>query len=241
MQGYSLLLGACCVLCYLLSPDFDDNLFPGVPTLKSIRELKADYVKGYPTHKLVTIPVVRLQDYKSVPFHLTEDDVRANINAEEKEMLTERSRLLEQKKGDVLAILDSWSFNTQSHQKIQAVSTKLNNLLFEEIIASADCACPKCQLKVCSNKNATQCSVHKGDTTKIARAKAGFQHRWKDALQKLQPNLPDQNFEILKELTLNGVVEGIQIKMQKEIHGVMGNMKGRNSENRLARVFDRVA
>ena len=91
----------------------------GVMTKKSVENLKTKYVQEYPTDQLVSIPVVKLQDYNSVPFHLTEEDIRANIEMEEKETLEQRSQLLQGKKQDILAILASWSFNHQSEPEMK--------------------------------------------------------------------------------------------------------------------------
>ena len=62
-------------------------------------------MEEYPTDQLVSIPVVKLQDYRSVPVHLTEDDVRANIEQEEEEIVEERITFIRSKKQDVLDIL----------------------------------------------------------------------------------------------------------------------------------------
>ena len=175
--------------------------------------------------------MVKLQDYKSVPFHLTEEDIRANIETEEVETLEQKAKHLDTKKPDILAILASTSFQDQ-------ISRKLNDLLFEEIIATYDCSCQQCDQKACSHKSAKNCTVNKGDKTKIKRAKAGFQHKWKNFVQNLQPNQPDQNFETIKGFAIEGVKEGMYIKMQNEIQGIFSNMVGRNSENNLAGVFE---
>ena len=196
------------------------------------------YVQEFPTDKLVSIPVVKAQDYKSVPFHLTEEDIRANIDIEEEEILEQRTQLLYRKKQDILAILANWSFNFQSQLEMGQISKKLNDLLFEEIIAMYECTCQQCEQKVCSHKNARNCSVNKGDKTRIMRAKTGFQHKWKEVVPNLQQNMPDQNFEIINKFVIDGVKEGLYIKMQKEIQGILSNMKGRNSENNLAGVFE---
>merc|ERR1712130_1048081 len=50
--------------------------------------------------------------------------------------------------------------------------------------------------------------------------------------------MPDQNFETIKDFVIEGVKEGLYIKMQKEIQGILSNMMGRNSENNLAGVFE---
>ena len=80
--------------------------FPGGQKLvKSIEDLKLKFKQEYPEDKLISIPVVKLQNYSSVPVHLTEDDIRANIKVEEEEVLQERIPLIEAKKRDVLDIL----------------------------------------------------------------------------------------------------------------------------------------
>ena len=97
-----------------------------------MNDLMSKYVQEFPTDKLVSIPVAKLQDYKSVPFHLTEEDIRANIEMEKKESLEQRSHLLDGKKQDILTILANWSFNHQSQPEMKRISTELNDLLFEE-------------------------------------------------------------------------------------------------------------
>ena len=109
--------------------------FSGTTTWKSIEDLKTKYVQDFPTDKLVTIPVVKLQDYNSVPCHLTEEDIMANIEMEEKETLEKRSQILHGKKQDILNIIA----NRQLPKTY--VSKKLNDLLFEEVIATYECTC----------------------------------------------------------------------------------------------------
>ena len=47
--------------------------------LKSIEDLMNKFKEEYPANQLVSIPVAKLQNYKSVPVVITEDDIRANI------------------------------------------------------------------------------------------------------------------------------------------------------------------
>ena len=68
-----------------------DNLSSGgQKSFKSIEDFKTKFQLEYKTERLISIPVVKLQDYRSVPVHLTEDDIRANIKMEEGEILEER-------------------------------------------------------------------------------------------------------------------------------------------------------
>ena len=156
----------------------------------------------------------------------------ANIEMEEKETLEKRSQILHGKKQDILNIIA----NRQSPKAY--VSKKLNDLLFEEVIATYECTCQQCEQKVCSHKNARNCAVNKGDISRIKKAKYGFQRKWEKVLQKLQPNMPDENFREIEKFVLNGIREGIYIQMQKEIQGPLSNMRGRNSENNLAGVCE---
>ena len=55
----------------------------------------------------MSIPVVKLQNYKSVPVFLTEDDVRANIKEEAEEILQERIPNIRGKKQEILSALGS--------------------------------------------------------------------------------------------------------------------------------------
>ena len=60
---------------------------------KSMGDLVTKYMQDCPTDKLVSISdEVKLQDYNSVPFHLTEEDIRANIEMEEKEVIEQRNK-----------------------------------------------------------------------------------------------------------------------------------------------------
>ena len=140
----------------------------------------------------------------------------ANIEMEEKETLEQRIQLLQGKKQDILAILANWSYNHQSQPDVEQMSKKLNDLLFEEIIATNECTCQQCEQKVCLNKNARNCSLNKGDKTRILKAKTGFQRKWKEVVQKLQQNMPDQNFEMIKDLAIEGLKQGLYKKMEKE-------------------------
>ena len=62
----------------------------GVKVKKSIEDLRKQYIHEFPQDQLVSIPVAKLQDYASVPYNLTEDDIRTNIDLEGKEILKER-------------------------------------------------------------------------------------------------------------------------------------------------------
>ena len=166
------------------------------------------------------------------------EDIKANIEMEEKEILEQRNRVLHGKKPDVLTMLASWSFNRRSVYQMESMSKKLNDLLFEEIIATNDCSCQQCEQRVCSHKNARNCAVNKGDNTRIKKAKNGFWRKWENVLQQLQPNMPDQNFQKIEKFVMDGVKEGIYLKMQKEIQGILSNMRGRNSENNLTGVYE---
>ena len=66
----------------------------GLKSRKSLDDLKVKFKQEYSTDQLVSIPVGKLQDYLSVPVHLTEDDVRANIKLELEDIIKE---LLESK------------------------------------------------------------------------------------------------------------------------------------------------
>ena len=59
-------------------------------TLQSIEDLKTKFLQDYNPGELISIPVVKLQNYSSVPVHLTMDDIRTNVKLEEEEILQER-------------------------------------------------------------------------------------------------------------------------------------------------------
>ena len=106
--------------------------------------MKTKFQQEYPTDQLISIPVVKLQDYRSVPVHLTEDDIRANIKLEADEIVKERIPKIEAKKQEILSALSRMQFNPLSHRNIVDVARKLNDLLFKDIFLGAkDCACKK--------------------------------------------------------------------------------------------------
>ena len=70
--------------------DSDKFSSGGQKGFKSIEDLKTKFQEEYKTERLISIPVVKLQDYRSVPVHLTEDDIRANIELEAEEIVRER-------------------------------------------------------------------------------------------------------------------------------------------------------
>ena len=190
-------------------------------TRKSIEDLKSKFLQEYSTEKFLSIPVVKLQDYSSVPLHLTEHDVRANIEAEEEEILEVKRHLLQQRKQDILSLLSNWGFNLQ-HAAVQQISDSLNNLLFKQIIASYDCTCTECQQKTCTHQKSSQCNVNRGVTAGVGKAMAGFKHSWKKVLSALTPHSPDQNLTAIENFVMEAVKSGIHLKMQKEIQGGHG-------------------
>ena len=70
--------------------DSDNLSSGGQKSFKSIEDLKTKFHLEYKTERLISIPVVKLQNYRSVPVHLTEDDIRANIKLEAEEIVRER-------------------------------------------------------------------------------------------------------------------------------------------------------
>ena len=149
-------------------------IFPGgLKSHLSIEDLKAKFKQEYPTDQLISIPVVKLQDYRSVPVHLTEDDVRANIKMEEEEILQERTPLIRAKKQEILNILNFWQNNFQSQRATHKAAEDLNDLLFEFIFTGdKDCTCPSCQTKSCTHTNSKRCNINKD---KIMRVRRQFQ------------------------------------------------------------------
>ena len=199
------------------------------------------FLEEYPTDQLVSIPVAKLQNYKSVPVHLTEDDIRANIKLEEEEILEERIPNIRAKKQNVLSVLSKLKFNPPSQGIIVDVARNLNNLLFEDIFTGdEDCTCKNCQSKSCTQKGAKKCNVNKGVKTTQDKAKQGFKIKWEDVLRKMQENQPDQNFGIIEEFVIEELKKGIYIQLEKEIQGILANMIGRNTENNLTETLELV-
>ena len=144
------------------------------------------FMEEYPTDQLVSIPVVKLQNYKSVPVHLTEDDVRANIKLEEEEILQERIPKIRAKKQTILSVLGQLKANPTSQRMIDDVARNLNNLLFEAIFTGdKDCTCKSCQSKSCMQKEAKKCNINKGIKTPQAKAKQALKTKWENVLVKL--------------------------------------------------------
>ena len=147
----------------------------GLRSFKSINNLKTKFMEEDPTDQLVSIPVAKLQNYKSVPVFLTEDDIRANIKLEEEEILQERIPNIRAKKQNILSVLTQLKSNPPSQRMIDDVARNLNNLLFEDIFTGdKDCTCKSCQSKSCTQKEAKKCNVNKGVKTTQAKAKQGF-------------------------------------------------------------------
>ena len=155
--------------------------FPGgLKSHLSIEDLKAKFKQEYPTDQLINIPVVKLQDYRSVPVHLTEDDIRTNIKQEEEEILQERIPNIRAKKQEILSVLSKLKSNPPSQRMIEEVTRNLNNLLFEDIFTGEeDCTCKGCQSKSCSQTEAKKCNVNKGvKFTPMKKAKQALKTKW---------------------------------------------------------------
>ena len=199
-------------------------------------------MEEYPTDQLVSIPVVKLQNYKSVPVHLTEDDVRANIKLEEEEILEERIPKIRGKKQEILSVLSKLKSNPTSQRMIEDVARNLNNLFFEDIFTGEkDCTCKSCQSKSCTHNEAKKCNVNKGVKTPKKKAKQALKTKWEDVLVKLQGNeQPDQNFAIIEEFAIEELKKGIHTQMQQEIQGILANQIGRNTENNLTDTLELV-
>ena len=206
----------------------------GQKSLKSIDDLKTKFMEEYPTEQLLSIPVVKLQNYKSVPVHLTEDDVRANIKLEEEEILQERIPKIRGKKQAILSVLSKLKSNPPSQRMIDDAARNLNNLLFEDIFTGhKDCTCKSCQSKSCTQKEAKKCSINKGVKTTQAKAKQALKTKWVDVLVKLQEDQPDQNVHFIEEFVIEELKKGIHTQLEKEIQGILANMIGRNTAGTL--------
>ena len=95
------------------------NVLGGRKTQVSILDLRTKFKQEYPSDQLISIPVAKLQDYRSVPVHVTEDDVRANIKLELEETLQERTPLINAERQEILRILNSDILNA-----LEALSNK---------------------------------------------------------------------------------------------------------------------
>ena len=88
--------------------------------------------------------MVKLQDYPSVPVHLTEDDVRANIKMELEETLRERTLLINAERQEILRILNFWQNNFQSMRATTKAAKDLSDLLFGFVFTGEDdCTCQR--------------------------------------------------------------------------------------------------
>ena len=171
----------------------------------SIEDLKVKFKQEYPDDQLISIPVVKLQNYRSVPVHLTEDDIRENIKQEEEEIVQERIAFIRSKKQDVLDILKHFD----SHKRIETTAKALNDLLFETIFTGEkDCACQSCQAKSCTHTSSKKCKVNKGQKTE-ERAKQGLKYKWEEAVRSMQSSQLDQNFDKIEEFTIKELKIGI--------------------------------
>ena len=221
--------------------DSDNLSSGGQKSFKSIEDLKTKFQLEYKTERLISIPVVKLQDYRSVPVHLTEDDIRANIELEAEEIVRERIPKVEAKKREILSALGKLQFNPSSYWNIADVARKLNNSLFEDIFTGEkDCACKHCQSKVCNLKEAKKCNINKGGNTPQKKAKQALQTKWEEVLMETQENQPDENFVLVKDFAVGELKRGIHIRMQDEIQGILANMVGRNTENNLTATLERL-
>ena len=131
------------------------NVLGGRTTQVSILDLRTKFKQEYPTDQLISIPVAKLQDYRSVPVHLTEDDVRANIKMELEETLQERTLLINAERQEIIRILNFWQNNVQSPRATTKSAKYLSDLLFGFVFTGEDdCTCHSCQTQSCSHTNA---------------------------------------------------------------------------------------
>ena len=169
---------------------------------KSIRDLTVDYAREHSSDELVSIPVVKLQNYSSsYPVHCTVEDIRENLELEEKETLQPKLESLKLKKQDVLTTLSK--HNLTSQPGIKSAARGLNDLLFPLIFTGEDseykCSCQNCHNRCCKERRAGKCNINKGYKTVAERAKADFKRKWEEVLNKLEPNNPDSNFCLIEE------------------------------------------
>ena len=210
-------------------------------TKLSIDDLKSKFKQEYPSDQLISIPVVKLQDYRSVPVHLTEDDVRANIELELKEILQQRTQMINAKQQEILKILNFWQNNFQSKLATTQAAKDLSDLLFGFVFTGEDdCTCHSCQTQSCSHTNAKRCPVQKGQKTIREKAKEGFAYEGENALRALSSRDPDERVASIVDFTIEKLKKGIYIKMEKEITGPFANLKGRNTENNLTARLEQI-
>ena len=213
----------------------------GLKTKLSIDDLKSKFKQEYPSDQLISIPVVKLQDYRSVPVHLTEDDVRANIELELKEILQQRTQMINAKQQEILKILNFWQNNFQSKLATTQAAKDLSDLLFGFVFTGEDdCTCQSCQSQSCSHKSAKRCAVQKKEKTTREKAKEGFAYESENALRALSSSDPDERVASIVDFTIEKLKKGIFIKMEKEITGPFANLKGRNTENNLTARLEQI-
>ena len=155
-----------------------------------------------------------------MPVCLTEDDVRANIEMEEEEILEEKIPKVRSKKSDILSILSKLKFNPMSYSNITEVSGDLNDLLFDDVFSG--------------NSDGTNSGVK----TSQEKAKRDLRVKWEGVLQELEENEPEKNFGLIEDFMMEELKKGIHAPMQKEIQGILANMVGRNTENNLTGILE---
>ena len=107
-------------------------------------QFKNEYVQD----DLISVPCLKIQNYKAVPHHVTEFDIRTNIEKEEDEILQDRKTKVSAKKVDVTQALDNWGFQNAT---CNSAAEKLNDILFQYLFVGLDKAYPQtCQCPDCS-------------------------------------------------------------------------------------------
>ena len=211
---------------------------------KSVADLKQKFLQDYPQDKLITIPVVKLQDYSSVPHHLTEDDIRTNIEKEFDELLNERVNKVKENESQVLQIVNLWSFNMKDQPSMRQLAENLNNKLFEYLFFGVDkaytdkCSCNDCQHRSCKLTKSNDCNTQKGFKKVSDRLKNILCFKWIKVFQELKPSQDNANFQKIENFLLQEIKIGIKKQLQDEIGGILAVMRGRNSENDLANTLE---
>ena len=208
---------------------------------QSVQDIVNQFKTEYPQDDLISVPCVKLQDYKSVPYHVTGHDIRTNIEKEEEEILKDRISQIRAKKVDMSQALAQWGFQNAT---LSNAATVMNDMLFPFLFVGDNnpypqlCKCFDCSIKICTDKKSNKCNINLGFHSPYDRAKSDCKHKWTGLLNSLVPNNVDGNFIKVLEFTEKEIKAGIKRTISQEIQGIAGNMKGRQSENELATTLE---
>ena len=208
----------------------------------SVEDLTNQCTAEYDMGDLIVVPALRLQDYNSVPHHVTGLDLRMGIEKEEEEILNSRMATVEAMKDDVQDILNRWGFQMSN---VTPASEEINSLLFPEIYIGDiskpyphKCKCKACASNTCNVKQSKQCSLNLGYKYLSDRTKNDCKFKWQRTLVNMDPNNAEENFKKVKVFAEKEIKNGIKASIKQEILGIAGNLIGRQSENELTETME---